>query len=195
MSSVLYIYSFWVVFNHIYTCRCTDSAIWSLYGWCHVKLLPSRRAFCVHHTTMHQFTVPIHANLTPALLAEWQGYFTCFCGNTRVERPNWSKSQHGKLTMWLKPETFRLRVWSSTTEPSPLPQSGEVSSFQAVVLGTEVFNRVLSRCPLVTYTGHGAATVLLKRVFTKLQPSYSNAFLHSSNSRTQASFITRQESS
>ena len=25
--------------------------------WCHVKLLPSLRTFCVHHTTMRQFTV------------------------------------------------------------------------------------------------------------------------------------------
>ena len=25
-------------------------------GWCHMKLQPSRRKFCVHHTTMHQFT-------------------------------------------------------------------------------------------------------------------------------------------
>ena len=25
-------------------------------GWCHMKLLPSRRKFCVHHTTMHHVT-------------------------------------------------------------------------------------------------------------------------------------------
>ena len=29
------------------------SAVWLLHGWCHVKPLPSRRKFCVHHTTMH----------------------------------------------------------------------------------------------------------------------------------------------
>ena len=29
------------------------SAVWSLQGWCHVKLLPSRRTFCVNHTTKH----------------------------------------------------------------------------------------------------------------------------------------------
>ena len=27
-----------------------------MHGWCYVKLLPSWRKFCVHHTTMHQFT-------------------------------------------------------------------------------------------------------------------------------------------
>ena len=26
------------------------------HGWCHIKLLPSRRKFCVHHTTMHHVT-------------------------------------------------------------------------------------------------------------------------------------------
>ena len=79
----------------------------------------------------------------------------------------------------------------SECELSPLPQSSkEVSSFQAVVLGTEVFNRILNRCPLVTYADHAAATVLLKRVFTKLQPSYSNTFLHSSNRLTQTPFYT-----
>ena len=29
------------------------SVIWLLHGWCQVKLLPSRRTFCVHHTTTH----------------------------------------------------------------------------------------------------------------------------------------------
>ena len=26
------------------------------HGWCHMKLLPSWRKFCVHHTTMHHVT-------------------------------------------------------------------------------------------------------------------------------------------
>ena len=26
------------------------------HGWCHIKLQPSRRKFCVHHTTMHHVT-------------------------------------------------------------------------------------------------------------------------------------------
>ena len=30
-------------------------------GLCHVKQLPSRRWFCVHHSTMHQFKVSLHS--------------------------------------------------------------------------------------------------------------------------------------
>ena len=41
---------------------CTYNAVWLLHGWCHVKLLPSRRTFCVHHTTVHQFTLSYHWN-------------------------------------------------------------------------------------------------------------------------------------
>ena len=39
---------------------CTYSAVWLLHGWCHVKLLPSQCTFCVHHRTMHQFTMSLH---------------------------------------------------------------------------------------------------------------------------------------
>ena len=75
----------------------TDSGysdVWLLRGWCHLKLLPSRRMFCVHYTSMHQFTVSLYSkshtwgacgfscNLPPALLAEWPGSFTCYCGKT-----------------------------------------------------------------------------------------------------------------
>ena len=37
------------------------SAVCLLHGWCHVRLLPSRRMFGVHHATMHQFTVSLEA--------------------------------------------------------------------------------------------------------------------------------------
>ena len=56
-------------------------------------------AFCVHHTTMHHFTVSLHSkphtykgacvfrcNLSLVLLAKWPGSFTCYCDNTRVVR-------------------------------------------------------------------------------------------------------------
>ena len=39
----------------------TYNAILLLRGRCRVKLLQSRRTFCVHHITMHQFTVPLHS--------------------------------------------------------------------------------------------------------------------------------------
>ena len=47
-------------------------------------------AFCVHHTTMHHVASckatyvsynMFSNNLTPALLAEWPGRFTCYCGS------------------------------------------------------------------------------------------------------------------
>ena len=31
------------------------SIAWLLHDRCHIKLLPSQRTFCVHHTTLHQF--------------------------------------------------------------------------------------------------------------------------------------------
>ena len=32
------------------------------YGWCYVKLLPFRRLFCVHHSTMHPFTESLQSH-------------------------------------------------------------------------------------------------------------------------------------
>ena len=68
-----------------------------------------------------------------ALLAEWPGSFTCFCGNTGVEAWNGyqNTSQHRKLTLeknilplllqGFKPATFQSWVTTLTTELSPLP--------------------------------------------------------------------------
>ena len=39
--------------------RSGSGVVWLLHGWCHVKLLLTRRKLCVHHTTMHQFTVSL----------------------------------------------------------------------------------------------------------------------------------------
>ena len=38
----------------------TDSAVGLLRGWCHMKLLLSRRTLCVHHIIMHQIIVSFH---------------------------------------------------------------------------------------------------------------------------------------
>ena len=51
--------SLYTAFSNIHRSR--NSSIWLLYGWCRVKLLPSRRMFCVHHTTMHQFTASTYS--------------------------------------------------------------------------------------------------------------------------------------
>ena len=50
---------------------CTYSTTWLLHGWCQVKGLPSRRMFCVHHITMHQFTVSFHLKIYAML--SWLG--------------------------------------------------------------------------------------------------------------------------
>ena len=35
--------------------------VWLLHDRYHVKLLPSWRTFCIHYTTMHQYTVSFHS--------------------------------------------------------------------------------------------------------------------------------------
>ena len=71
--------------------------------------------------------VCLRCDLPPALLAEWPGSFTCYCGNTGVEwTPN--KSQHTKLTLEKKIlppllpgfelATFRSRVRRSYQQAS-----------------------------------------------------------------------------
>ena len=91
-----------------------------------LKLLPSRRMFCVHHTAVHQCTVSLpilsyvsSCNLPPALLTEWQ-YFLHTAAVTRRWNGYRNKSQHRKLTPEKKilppllpgfePATFRSRV-------------------------------------------------------------------------------------
>ena len=70
-------------------------------------------------------------NLPPALLAEWPGFFTCYCGNTGVERIPKNKSQHRKSTLEKKilppfqqgfePATFQSRVRCSNHWAIPAP--------------------------------------------------------------------------
>ena len=89
-----------------------------------MKLLPSRRTFCVHHAIMHLFTVSLHAklirmgcvcvccNLPPARLAEWPGSFTCYCGNTVVERILKKSAQQADLGQKIYKLQHRLcRYW------------------------------------------------------------------------------------
>ena len=78
-----------------------------LHGWCRVKLLPSRRTFCVHHATNHQcHFMQTHIHIVYVclavtcqmhFLAEWPGSCTCYCGNTGVECGYRNKSQHGSM--------------------------------------------------------------------------------------------------
>ena len=108
-----------------------------------MKLLLSWHTFCVHHTTMHQFTVSLHfkpytkrtcmfmCNLPPALLAEWHWDLLHAAVLTQGWNRYWDESQHRKCTLEkkmfmphlpeLEPATFQSWVWCSTTMPSPLP--------------------------------------------------------------------------
>ena len=124
-SSLLFLYS---LFADLSFCCCFNpskwsiySAVWLLRGWCHVKLLPSRRTFCVRHTTMHQFTVSLHeihilrvfsSNLLPALLAEWPGSSMCYYGNMLMElRWNWYRNNN-LYTYVKKKTTIKLKqIW------------------------------------------------------------------------------------
>ena len=71
---------YWHMYVYINTFSCTN-------GWCCIRLPPSQRTFCVHHTAMHQFTVSLYSkthrqdacaficNLTPAFLAELPRFY------------------------------------------------------------------------------------------------------------------------
>ena len=78
-----------------------------------MKLLQSRRKFCVHHTTLH------HITSCKATYVRRMGSFTCYCGNTGWNGyPN--KSQYRKSTLektilppllqGFEPATFQSRV-------------------------------------------------------------------------------------
>ena len=45
------------------------------HGWCHMKLLQSRRMFCVHHTTMHHVTSCKDACLATCTFGRMTGIF------------------------------------------------------------------------------------------------------------------------
>ena len=107
------------------------SALFDCYclGWCHVKLRPSRHTFCVHHTTMHQFTAlyeATHVGYTPLavtshLLFWHSGRIFLFTTSVTWEWKRILKlSQHRKLTLkslpphlGTEPATFRSRALHS----------------------------------------------------------------------------------
>jgi len=116
-------------------------------------------AFCVHHTTMHHMS--LHAkphtlgacvfscNLPPALLAEWPGSFTCYCGNTKVERiPKYKSAQ--KVTPGEKNTPSLLQGFKSAT-------------FQTRVLR---YNHWVIPAPNCTHTR--LRTILFDRPLTKM---------------------------
>ena len=117
---------------------CTYSAVWLLHGWYHVKLLPSQRTFCAHHTAMHQFTVLFEATYVVCLavtyhLYFWQNDHGLLHATAVTLGWNGCWSQHRKLTLekkilppqltGLEPAAFQSWAWNSTNGLSLLPRS------------------------------------------------------------------------
>ena len=125
----------------IFNIHRSGSTVWLLHGCCHVKLLPSRRKFCVHHSTMHQFTVSFHSK--PRRRGEYFLAATChlhFWRNdqdllraTAVTR-GWNGYRNKSTESWpwrrkfscrscgdSNPGPFDQESDALTTELSPLP--------------------------------------------------------------------------
>ena len=102
-----------------------------------MKLLPSQHTFCVHHTTMRQFShfiCRVHVcSAVTCPLHFWQNDQDLLCATAVTQGRNgyWNKSQHRMLTLekkiyplllhGLKPMTVDHESGALTTEPSPLP--------------------------------------------------------------------------
>ena len=111
------------------------------HGWWHMKLQPSRRKFCVHHTAMHHVTSCSHIRKVYACLAVtchlhfWQNDRDLLCATvvTRGWNGYQNKSQHRKSTLEKKillplqqgfePATFQSRVRRSNHWAIPTPMS------------------------------------------------------------------------
>ena len=132
------------------------SAVQLLTCWCHLKVLPSRRTFCVHHTTIRQFTVSLYSTPYTQGACEFRCNLSFWQNDRDILRATaviraWNvyrnKSQHGRkltlekkiLTLFLpglKPETFRSQFRHSTTELS-IPADPFMSSWLVLAKITE----------------------------------------------------------
>ena len=114
---------------------CTYRAIWLLHGWCHVKLLPPRRTFSVHHRLPPCTSLQCHFMQSHILRVHVCSAVTChlhFWQNDReyfhstAVTQGWNgyrnKSQHRMLTLnkqILPPlcqDSNQRRVMRSATE-------------------------------------------------------------------------------
>ena len=125
--------------------RSGNSADKLLHGWCHVKLLPYRPTFCVHHTRYnHALVYSVYyirgeiRRMHVSLAVTGHLHFWLFCpGSSRATAVTrgWNgyrnKSQHRGLTLeknilpaapaMARTRDFSIRVWRSTTELFLLP--------------------------------------------------------------------------
>ena len=87
------------------------------HGWCHIKLQPSRRKFCVHHTTMLHVT-SCKATAVACHLRFWQNDPNLLRATAVTRRWNGyrNKSQHRKSTLEKKILPPLLRGWSTSRQ-------------------------------------------------------------------------------
>ena len=122
-----------------------------LHGWCHVKLLPFRRTFCVHHTTTHHLHCHFirshirRVHVCSAVTCHFHVWHNvrCLLRTTAVTWP-WnryrSKSQHKNVDpreencsaarTGLEPATFRSRIRRSTAELCPPPNNNDLKEIR-----------------------------------------------------------------
>ena len=132
----------WIAFYSTFFCCWISNEVVYLqhwHGWCHKKLLPSRRILCTPYNHAPCHFMQSHICKVYACLAVT--CHLCFCKNDRgllcataVTR-GWNgyrnKSQHRKLTLEKKillplqqgfePETLRSRLWCSNHWVIPAP--------------------------------------------------------------------------
>ena len=77
----------------------SSGVLTALFGWCHVNLVPCRCTFCVHHTTMHPFTVSLRCIMS--------GDCVCSCIHMITQKTKRSKRS--------KQKTFKGRVDKAVT--------------------------------------------------------------------------------
>ena len=100
-----------------------------------VLCTPYNHAPCCFMQSHIRKVYAFSCNLPPALLAEWPGSFTCYCGNMGVEQiPKirvstesqlWKKTIIPPLQQGFKPVTFQSRVWCSNHWAIPACQNLE----------------------------------------------------------------------
>ena len=109
------------------------------HGWCHIKLQPSRRKFCVHHTTM------LHVTSCKATLRKVYACFavTCYLHFRQNDRDlsratavtrGWNghqhKRQHRKLTL----EKNSLPMLLPGLEPATFQPRGRCCNHSAILV-------------------------------------------------------------
>ena len=101
------------------------SAVWLLHGWCHVKLLPSRRTFTIIEAT-YVGCMYVLVYVTCHLHVWQNDRDLCCCGNVGVERiqkyASAQKAEPGEENVFAGNQTrdLSMMIRRSTTQLYPL---------------------------------------------------------------------------